>query len=88
MIYEWGEAKRQANIISHGVDFATAVDFDWSTALETRDDRNNYGEERFIVLGAINSRLHVMIYTMRDDNIRIISLRKANQREVKYYEKA
>ena len=86
MQYEWDEAKRLANLIKHGVDFTETEEFCWDTALETVDDRQRYGEERWVALGAIADRIHVMIYTLRGKTIRIISLRKANKREVTYYE--
>ncbi len=86
MQYEWDENKRLANLVRHKVDFADAVDFQWDTALETIDDRFNYGEERWVAIGLIGQKLHVMVYTFRAQNIRIISLRKANKRERKYYE--
>ena len=86
MKYEWDENKRVANLAKHGVDFIDAEDFDWSSAIETIDDRSNYIEDRWIALGFIGSRLHVLIYTMRGENIRLISLRKANKREKDYYE--
>jgi len=84
--YEWDESKRKANIAKHEVDFIAAEEFDWSTAIEVIDDRTNYGEERWIALGLIGNRLHIMIYTIRIDTIRIISLRKANKRENEFYE--
>ena len=87
MQYEWDERKNAANKEKHGVDFTLAEEFCWDTALETIDDRADYGETRWIALGLIGDRVHVMIYTFRNDNIRIISLRKANRREVDYYEK-
>ncbi len=86
MEYEWDESKRKANIAKHEVDFIAAEEFDWSTAIEVIDDRTNYGEERWIALGLIGNRLHIMIYTIRIDTIRIISLRKANKRENEFYE--
>ena len=86
MKYEWDENKRVANLAKHGVDFIDAEDFDWSSAIETIDDRFNYIEDRWIALGFIGSRLHVFIYTMRGENVRLISLRKANKREKDYYE--
>jgi uncharacterized protein len=86
MIYEWDENKRVANLAKHGVDFLDAEDFDWSSAIETIDDRFDYLEDRWIALGYIDSRLHVLIYIMRSGNIRLISLRKANMRERDYYE--
>ncbi len=86
MEYEWDESKCLANIAKHGVDFITAEEFDWSTAIEVYDNRMDYGEERWIALGFIGSRLHILVYTTRIDAIRIISLRKANKRESEYYE--
>ena len=86
MYYEWDENKRIANIIKHGIDFLEAEHFDWSSAIETIDDRDDYNEERWIALGLIDKRLHVLIYALRGNNIRLISLRKANSRERKYYE--
>jgi hypothetical protein len=86
MIYEWDEDKRAANRSRHGIDFTTAEDFVWDTALETIDDRFDYGEERWLAIGLIQERLHVLVYTRRKTAIRIISLRKANLRERKYYE--
>lgn len=52
----------------------------------TADDRFNYSEERWVALGLIDNRLHVLTYTIRGENIRLISLRKANKRESEYYE--
>ncbi|MDM8541832.1 BrnT family toxin [Desulfococcaceae bacterium HSG7] len=86
MKYEWDDSKRKANIAKHGVDFLSAEEFDWSTAIEVIDDRSNYGEDRWITLGFIGNRLHIMIYTDRIDTIRIIRLRKADKRERGYYE--
>lgn len=86
MRYEWDEGKRAANLARHGVDFIAAEDFEWDTAVETLDDRFDYGEERWVALGMIRKRLHVLVYTYRVEMIRIISLRKANRRERDYYE--
>jgi uncharacterized DUF497 family protein len=87
MRYEWNDNKRVANRVKHGVDFADAERFDWQTAVEARDDRSQYGEERFVTLGFIDKRLHVLIYTSRRQKIRLISLRRANKREKEFYEK-
>lgn len=87
MQYEWDEQKRLANFIRHKIDFADAVNFEWDTAIETLDDRFDYGEERWVALGFIDGRLYVMVYAFRSPNIRIISLRKANKRETLFYEK-
>jgi len=87
MKYEWDENKRIANFIKHSVNFSEAERFDWSSAIETIDDRADYREKRWIALGFIESRLHVLTYTIRGNNIRLISLRKANRRERDCYEK-
>ncbi len=88
MEYEWAVRKNAANRAKHGIDFSEAEGFCWDTAVETVDDRADYGEERWIALGLIGVRVHVMIYTKRGGNIRIISLRKANKREAEHYGKA
>ena len=49
-----------------------------------QDTRKDYGETRYATLGLIEGRLDCMCFTIRGDNIRIISLRKANEREVKH----
>jgi len=87
MRYEWDETKRLANYLKHGVDFELAEAFDCSTAIETQDERFAYAEVRWVALGLIENRLYVFIYTFRHNAIRIISLRKANQREQKHYAK-
>lgn len=87
MHYEWDESKRAANLAKHGVDFIEAERFEWGTAIEARDNRFDYGEARWVALGLIDNRLHVLIYTRRQVTIRLISLRRANNREREYYEK-
>jgi uncharacterized protein len=85
-MYDWDEAKRQANLAKHGVDFAAMVDFDWTTADLREDQRNDYGERRIIATGWIGARLFVATVTPRDGQMRIIGLRKANPRERKRYD--
>ena len=52
------------------------------------DDRRNYGEVRWRAFGPNNDRLHVLVYTIRNSSLRVISLRKANDREFDFYERA
>ena len=70
-----------------GFDFAYAARafFD-PDRLVQEDTRYSYGEERYQLTGRIESRVYVIVYTLRNDSMRIISARKANQREVKQYE--
>lgn len=87
MRYEWDEAKRIKTLLARGVDFADAEKFQWQTAKIIDDERHEYAESRFVATGLIEGRLHVMAFTIRASVIRIISLRKANKREAKNYEK-
>jgi uncharacterized DUF497 family protein len=79
--------KDAANIVKHGVSLAKAKEFDWKNAYYETDDRRDYGEHRVIATGLLSGRIHVMIFTQRMSVYRIISLRKANARERKKYEK-
>jgi uncharacterized protein len=83
--YTWDERKRSSNLRKHGVDFAIVQNFDFETALVLRDDRKNYGEERYRAYGAIKGRLHALVFTRREGRIRVISLRKSNAREIAAY---
>ncbi len=85
-MYEWDENKARMNLIRHGVDFDHAEVFDWETAQAVEDTRKDYGEARFVAYGTIWGRLHVMVYTLRKNKIRIIGLRKANNRERRFYD--
>ena len=87
MKFEWDEAKSDACLKDRGFDFAYAARafFD-SDRLVQEDSRDIYGEERYQLTGRIESRVYVIVYTLRNDSMRIISARKANQREVKQYE--
>jgi uncharacterized DUF497 family protein len=59
---------------------------DWETAVAREDRRRDYGERRLLVLGMIESRLHAVVVTYRDDTVHVISLRKANKKQVRRYE--
>jgi hypothetical protein len=85
--YEWDEQKNRSNIRKHGVDSADAVlALEDDDALTIRDD-DSYEEERFVTIGTdALSRLLVLVYTWRGENIRVISPRKATRRERKAYE--
>lgn len=87
MAYEWDEDKRKANIKAHGVDFAAVLEFDWDHATIELDDREDYRELRERATGFIGVRLHVLIFTRREDAVRVISLRKATRKEVRDYVK-
>ncbi|MDQ6978549.1 MAG: BrnT family toxin [Mariprofundaceae bacterium] len=85
MQYEWDEKKNHQNIARHSFDFADAELFEWDRAVIYEDIRRQYSETRFIAYSYIHARLVVLVYTLRADCVRVISLRKANQREVKQH---
>lgn len=87
MNFEWDEAKNKANIHKHGIDFADVHDVFNHPMLTLLDDRESYGEERWIGIGKIQTLVGVVVYIERDiDVIRIISARKATKQEVRLYE--
>jgi hypothetical protein len=79
-------AKNARNVATKGISFEQAVAFEWNTALIVADTRKDYGERRFQAFGLIAGRLHVLVFTPRYGKTHVISLRKANKREVKRYE--
>lgn len=87
-MFDWDEAKRGANLAKHGVDFADAARLDWDAAVVIVDDRGDYGEIRWRVAAPLDGRLHMAVVTPRGQRLRIISLRKANAREVRQWENA
>ena len=84
--YDWDEDKRKLNIADHRIDFTAAEGFDWDTAVINIDDREDYGELREVAWGFIRERLYTLVFTRRGQRIRIISLRKADKREMKKYD--
>lgn len=87
MRFEWDDNKNRSNIDKHGIDFADAVDIFNHPFLTAMDEREDYGEDRWIAVGWIHTLLGVVVYTERhDDVIRIISARKATRQERKRYE--
>lgn len=85
-MYEWDPGKAAANLIKHGVMFDAARRFDWRTALVRPDAAHSQLERRYVAVGFIDERLHVMVRTPRRAAFRIIGLRKANDREKKLYD--
>lgn len=79
------KAKEKANIAKHGVSLAAAATLEWDLLLAKPDTRHEYGEPRWIGYAPIGKRVYCVVYTDRDGKRRIISLRKANGREVKRY---
>ena len=70
-----------------GLSFESAADFDFESALIFVDERRDYGQTRYVALGWLAERLHVLCFAETADGIRVISFRKANNREVARYAK-
>lgn len=85
--YTFTPSKADANLAKHGVAFEAAEGFEWDIALEKQDARFEYGEVRCTAVSFIGPRLYVMVFTRRGDKVHIISLRKANDRETRNYER-
>jgi uncharacterized DUF497 family protein len=81
--FEWSKAKATANFRRHGVSFDLAKTvFSDPFAIERLDDREEHGEERFVIIGAAEGKALLFVaYTEREERIRVISARRATQNE-------
>jgi hypothetical protein len=81
MRVEFDSDKDRINRRKHGISLEAAAEMELLTARIIPDDRRDYGEARFRATGWIGGRLHMLVFTMRGDVLRAISLRKGNDRE-------
>ncbi len=77
----YDEAKDAINVRKHGLSLAAAERLDLDFALVFEDDREEYGETRYRAIGFIDGGLHVLIFVIRHETVRAISLRKATRKE-------
>ena len=85
--FEWDDTKNDVCFERRGFDFAYAVRaFLDPYRIVAQDRRRDYGEDRYRLLGMIDGRTYVIVYTLRGSATRIISARKANRKEVANYE--
>ena len=87
MRIEFDPAKDAINQAKHDLSLRLAADLDWASALVWMDDRKQYGEHRQAALALIGQRLYFVAFVDRGEARRVISLRKANIREVTHYAK-
>jgi uncharacterized protein len=85
MRIEFDLAKDSTNLAKHGASLSVAVELDWEAALVWVDERFEYGETRMIALAPRVNILYCVAFVDRGAVRRIISLRRANRREVKHY---
>jgi hypothetical protein len=86
MKVEFDPAKSERNARERGLPFDLVEQFDWDTCQTQDDVRFPYPEPRRVSLGYIGPRLHVVCHTAIEEGVRVISLRKANKREIRKYE--
>ena len=86
MPIEFDAAKRKATLDARGLDMARAEEVLAGATLTVEDDRRDYGEDRFITIGFLDGTMVVLVWTPRNHARRIISMRKANERERALYE--
>jgi uncharacterized DUF497 family protein len=79
--------KNERNLRERNLSFELAAELDFETAYIRIDSRQEYGETRYVALSNLQGRLHVLCFTETADGIRVISFRKANDREIKRYAK-
>jgi uncharacterized protein len=83
--FEWDERKRRTNLAKHGIDFETAKLIFEGTFIEREDRRRGYGEQRIVAYGEASGIVLCVVYTRREDTLRIISVRRARRDERKDY---
>ena len=88
MQLDFDPGKDAANLSKQGLSLAAAAELSWDAALVWIDNRADYGEARMVALAPIGDVLFVVAFVDRDPARRIISLRRANRREVSHYVKA
>ena len=87
MKIEFDQVKSEKNRKDRDLPFDRATDFDWAGAKYAEDVRNTYPEPQFVAVSYLDKRLHIICFTPVPDGVRIISFRKANDREAKRYGK-
>lgn len=85
MEFTWSKAKRAVNLKVHGLDFLDAPRVFEGLTFTFEDDRFSYGEQRFVTLGLLAGIPVSIVHTESEHEIRIISFRKATQRETQIY---
>ena len=81
MRFIWHEPKRQANLKKHGLDFADAERVFSGPTFTFEDDREAYGEQRWVTLGLLGEKVVVIVHTETEEEIRVISMREADKNE-------
>jgi uncharacterized DUF497 family protein len=84
-MFVWDAAKRLENLRKHRIDFADAEKIFQGLTFTVEDDRESYGEQRFLTLGLLEDQVVSVTHAERGGEIRIISIRKATKHEARFY---
>jgi hypothetical protein len=84
-MFIWDEAKRRLNLRKHGIDFTDAEKIFRGVTFTAKDDRESYGEQRFLTLGLLEDQVVSVSHTEQGEEIRLISIRKATKHEARFY---
>lgn len=84
-MFVWDESKRRLNLRKHGIDFADAAEVLRGFTVTAEDDREEYGEQRFLTLGLLADQVISIAHTERGASIRLISMRKDTRHEARFY---
>ncbi len=85
MTFDWDTKKRETNIKKHGIDFSELRKVFEKPMLTRLDNREDYGETRWISLGDLNGKIVILVYTETENNVRLISARRATKNEENIY---
>ena len=80
-MFEWDEKKSERCLIERGFDFNIVYEFNFETAIIKLDDRFDYGEIRYCAMNKIDGKLYAVVFTRRQVNVKIISVRRATDKE-------
>ncbi len=85
MVFDWDKKKRKTNIKKHGIDFSELKEVFEKPMLTRIDNSEDYGEIRWISLGDLDGKIVVLVYTEKENNVRLISARRATKNENNIY---
>jgi uncharacterized DUF497 family protein len=85
VLFTFDPEKSARNAAERGLPFERVRDMDWQNSYIVEDTRRDWGELRYKAFGVMDGRLHIAVFTPRDDTIRIISFRRASRSEERMY---